>query len=269
MVTLDDVVCARDNDSSNFLGCFASSTMAGIPNVSTTTTAHDTLLGQNHCYLSDHDKTETEEDYLSLDEEDDDDIEALAVEDDDGMSTHNNNQQITKPKNKALTTCAEAYKASDNNKAVLIAMGIGLKGLCMDISEEPYKSRNRQSFVPTSKELIGEIQRWAIANGLPGFSAPKQGNWDNNKRILWLENNPIKASSEKEWVKQQISEFDKVFCAGISECNNDAAIPRDVWNGHEHYLCFYHVMMEDSIRVALLALHKSMDHAELDARNSA
>jgi hypothetical protein len=85
---------------------------------------------------------------------------------------------------------------------------------------------------------------------------------------LWLENNPIKVPSEKEWVKQQICEFDKVFRAGILECNNDAAIPKVVWNGQEHYLRFYHVMMEDNIRVALLAMHKSMDRAELDVRNS-
>jgi hypothetical protein len=198
MVTLDEVVRACDNDSSNFLGCSASSTMAGIPKVSTATTAHYTLLGQNHRSSSDNDETEPEEDYFSSDEEDDDNIEALAEEDDDGISTHNNNWQITKPKNKsqknnallALTTCAETYEASSNNKAVLIAMGIGLKDLRVDINEEPYKSRNRQSFAPTLKKLNGEIQRRTIANCLPG-------NWDNNKRILCLKNNPIKDHPKK------------------------------------------------------------------------
>jgi hypothetical protein len=84
-----------------------------------------------------------------------------------------------------------------------------------------------------------------------------------------LNNNPIKAPSKKEWVKQQVIEFDKVFRAGISERNNDETQPKDVWNEQDHYFHFYHVMMEDSIRVALLAMHQLMDRAELDARNSA
>jgi hypothetical protein len=160
-----------------------SSTFPFLPNVSTATTVHYTLLSQDHHSSSDNDETEPEEDYLSSDEEEDDDaIESLAEEDDDGISTHNSNRQITKPKNKsqknnpvlALATCAEAYKASGNNKAILIAMGIGLKDLCVDINKEPYKSRNRQSFVPTSKELIGEIQHRASANGVPAYSVRQQ-----------------------------------------------------------------------------------------------
>jgi hypothetical protein len=204
----------------------------------------------------------------------------LVDADDGGISTNNNNRKITKAKQQSktttttnqgivLTTCAEAYKASGNNKAVLLAMGIGLKDFCVNINEEPFKSKNRWSFVPTSKELISEIQRRTIANGLPAYSVPKPGNWDNNKRMLWLNNNPIKAPSKKEWVKQQIIDFDKVFRAGISERINDAALPKDVWNGQDQYLRFNHVMMEDSIRVALLAMHQSMDCEELDARNFA
>jgi hypothetical protein len=81
-------------------------------------------------------------------------------------------------------TCAEAYEASGNHKVFLFVMGIALKDLCVDINEEPYKSRKRRSFVPTSKELIAEIQCCARANGLHAYSVPKPGYWDNNKHIL-------------------------------------------------------------------------------------
>jgi hypothetical protein len=92
---------------------------------------------------------------------------ATAIDTNDISTTNiNNNHNISGIRRASVTnttinqmlfasTCAEAYENRSNNIAVLLAMGIGLKNLSVDITEEPYRSsRSRHSLVPTAKELL-------------------------------------------------------------------------------------------------------------------
>jgi hypothetical protein len=95
------------------------------------------------------------------------------------------------------------------------------------------------------------------------------GNWDNNKRMLWLEKIQIIHHPKKNGLGNKLSNSIKFSELAYWNATMMQPFQRVVWNGQEQYLRFYHVMMEDSIRVALLAMHQSMNHAELDARKSA
>jgi hypothetical protein len=70
----------------------------------------------------------------------------------------------------------------------------------------------------------------------------------------WLQNNPIMAHEEIEFVMKQVDDFDEVFKVGIAECITEEEAKENVWSGALPYLHMYHVMMDDQVRVALLEM---------------
>jgi hypothetical protein len=146
-------------------------------------------------------------------------------------------------------------------------MAIGVKDVSLDYNNEPYKSlKNHRSFVPSAKDLCAEIHHRALVMGYRKL--PKPNNWTNFERMEWLENNPIKAQEEINFICREVQQFDTIFRDSVSECVTDEKSKNDVWSGQLPFLQFYHVLMDDRVRIAFLEMHKCKNRAELDGRNS-
>jgi hypothetical protein len=136
--------------------------MIGIPNAATKRDYNLNMLGTNHHSFSDLEDEDTSKE--------DDNEPNVAVDDiiDDiaDTDTPNKNNTVSKKKKKekkttnlanetnVITSCAEAYFSGGNDKAILVAMAIGLDDPVIDTDDEPYKSsRSRSSFVPSANHL--------------------------------------------------------------------------------------------------------------------
>jgi hypothetical protein len=78
-----------------------------------------------------------------------------------------------------VVSCKQSYISHCNSKQWLLAMGIGVAGVNVDTNSSPYAtSKIRKSFLPTSKEMQGEIIR--RANSIGG-SMPRPKGWNFRK----------------------------------------------------------------------------------------
>jgi hypothetical protein len=136
-----------------------------------------------------------------------------------------------------LVTCCETYVNSGNHKAILLAMGIGMQH-SLDTNEEPYlSSNNRCSFIPTAKVLTKEIQRQAVSLGMMGKLLPKPTNWVKQKLMDWLQNNPIRATTDIEYVQEQITAFDKLLKPALRNVKPMKTIGKMIHGVDNHLTC--------------------------------
>jgi hypothetical protein len=77
-------------------------------------------------------------------------------------------------------------------------------------------------------------------------------------------NYPIKAQEDINFICQEVQQFDTMFRASVSKRVNDKQSKNDVWSGQLPFLRFYHVLMDNRVRIAFLEMHKCKNCAELD-----
>jgi hypothetical protein len=170
--------------------------------------------------------------------------------------------------NQPVVSCIESYVGHFNSKNWLLAMGIGVTGVNVDTNTSPYAaSKKKKTFVPTSKEMQGEVIRRAVSLGLP---TPRPRGWNFRKCYDWLSNNKVTDEADILFLKKEIGEFTKLLEIDNNErCIEDEANKvSEAWFGPEPYLRLYHVMLDDNVREAFTKVHNVMSRSELDARNS-
>jgi hypothetical protein len=65
---------------------------------------------------------------------------------------------------------------------------------------------------------------------------PKPNDWTNFERIEWLENNPIKAQEEINFICREVQQFNTIFRASFSERVTDEKSKNDVWSSQLPFL---------------------------------
>lgn len=236
-----------------------------------------------------------EEELIPLDDGVDDDSTGPPVELDKLYT-------ITKAKG---TKCASQrkYIAANGDKAHLYAMCLGLRGfqqeplegeekapeprILGDFSIEPFhSSKNKKIFKPAHGHLADEVKRRYAILGVPLVDQWKKPESRKVHELhKWLASNPLTDDNDVVFLQTEESRFYRVLRKAEVEKatlarhtsekrsisptpgSGGAATTQQVFNETSH-MRLVHCLIVPEIRAAYKARYRSMDRAELDARNS-
>ena len=100
---------------------------------------------------------------------------------------------------------------------------------------------------------------------------PRPSNWKIDKCIEYLMENPIPTTEihDLDWIESELKEW-----KGIQEMVNESQQREDDWILHRTwltdilYLCLFHTLIEDNIRLSLGEAFATKTREQLDGRNN-
>jgi hypothetical protein len=173
--------------------------------------------------------------------------------------------------------CKKVYVESGNDKSMLYVLSIRQIGL--DHNDEPLFSLEQEPWSrlpknvlrpPKNSDLAKEVRRRAVIDNStrPG---PRPSNWTRNQMIEWLEENPVSASMDVQFLRFEVLRLREISLQMKRERQQLVTVEGAVggyWRGCIPYLRVIMTLTLDDVKSFFLARGNCLTRAQLDARNS-
>ncbi len=177
--------------------------------------------------------------------------------------------------------CKKVYVESGNDKSMLYVLSIGQTGLDHDhdeplssLEQEPWSRLPKNALrPPKSSDLGKEVRRRAAIDNNNTRPGPRPSNWTCNQMIEWLQENPVYASMDVQFLCFEILCLREIALQMQRERQQlvvvEGAGVGGYWRGCIPYLRVIMTLTLDNVKLLfLLGRGNGLTRAQLDAHNS-
>jgi hypothetical protein len=175
--------------------------------------------------------------------------------------------------------CKKAYVESGNDKSMLYVLSIGQTGLDHDdeplfsLEQEPWSRLPKNALrPPKNSDLAKEVRRRAAIDNNNTRPGPRPSNWTRNQMIEWLQENPVYASIDVQFLRFEVLRLREITLQMQRERQQLVAVEGagvgGYWRGCIPYLRVIMTLTVDDVKLLFLARGNCLTRAQLDARNS-
>lgn len=175
------------------------------------------------------------------------------------------------------STAEKIYLDSNMSISILCVLAMGLKdgdgSPILDPTAFPWTEiKSKKKIIPNAKDILSEINRRineTNSDSINPVSKPKPTWWDKQKKIKWLNENPITAKFDVQFVRTEVSRVKHCLLNAKAEKNNllKELNPKLNWRSDGPcHIRLIHAVVEN--KDLYLKRNDPLSRTQLDARNS-
>jgi len=175
----------------------------------------------------------------------------------------------TQPPEEGVSASESYYIETGNSKKTLVLLAVGLKSESGDplinLDASPWNKRGIKTTVkPSRSQYQSEVDRRAKLIRVD--RTPRTNGWSIPNCVKWLEKYPIAEEADVTFIRTETKRFVDLT---VAQANEEEEIQEGrAWRGNIPHLRLIHCLIQDDIKRKYLRRADSLNHSQLDGRNS-